>query len=69
MLSLLRMEYLTKIRQPKLMNIVVFDSFITLLSIIGIWFLVGNRIPLLQLLLSVFMFLLFHKLFGQDTLI
>ena len=62
------MEYLTKIRQPKLMNIVVFDTFITLLSIIGIWFLVGNRIPLAQLLLSSFhIIIITHITFGQDT--
>ena len=62
------MEYLTKIRQPKLMNIVVFDPFITVLSIIGIWFCVGNRIPLLQLLLSSFHVLIISQItFGQDT--
>ena len=50
------------------MNIVVFDPFITVLSIIGIWFCVGNRIPLLQLLLSSFHVLIISQIaFGQDT--
>ena len=62
------MSYITKLREPKIMDMSVFDSFINLLSIIGIWTKVGNRIPLAQLILSSFhIAIISHIAFGQDT--
>ena len=62
------MSIITKLREPKIMGMAIFDWVMTIIGYIVVWTKTGNRIPLAQYLLSSFhIAIISHIAFGQDT--